>query len=193
MAGLVPVFVKWPAHSSAELSQAESWALQPTRSYNRTEGGFVLGLAASLCCRRVTNLSFRKTGVTKMALRSGQRLIAIVDDDKDVREAIRELMRAMGLPAEAFSSAEEFLHSGHVSRTACLIADVNMPGMSGLDLYYRLTELGNVIPTILITAYPTDAVRSPALAAGVIKYLTKPFAEADLVDGVRIALAKGPT
>jgi FixJ family two-component response regulator len=128
-----------------------------------------------------------------MAVRSGRRLITIVDDDEDVREAIRELMRAMGFAAEAFSSAEGFLHSGHVSRTACLIADVNMPGMSGLDLYYRLTELGNVIPTILITAYPTDAVRSTALAAGVIKYLTKPFAEADLVDGVRIALAKGPT
>ena len=127
-----------------------------------------------------------------MAVRSGRRLITIVDDDEDVREAIRELMRAMGFAAEAFSSAEGFLHSGHVSRTACLIADVNMPGMSGLDLYYRLTELGNVIPTILITAYPTDAVRSTALAAGVIKYLTKPFAEADLVDGVRIALAKGP-
>lgn len=128
-----------------------------------------------------------------MAIRSGRRLITIVDDDEDVREAIRELMRAMGLAAKAFSSAEEFLHSGHVSRTACLIADVNMPGMSGLDLYNRLTELGNVIPTILITAYPADAVRRAALAAGVIKYLTKPFAEADLVDGVRIALAKGPT
>jgi FixJ family two-component response regulator len=128
-----------------------------------------------------------------MAVRSGRRLITIVDDDEDVREAIRELMRAMGFAAEAFSSAEEFLQSGHVSRTACLIADVNMPGMSGLDLYYRLTELGNVVPTILITAYPADAVRSLALAAGVIKYLTKPFAEADLVDGVRIALAKGST
>jgi FixJ family two-component response regulator len=126
-----------------------------------------------------------------MAVRSGRRLIAIVDDDEDVREAIRELMRAMGLAAEAFSSAEEFLHSGHFSRTACLIADIHMPGMGGLDLYHRLSEIGNVIPTILITAYPTDAVRSLALAAGVIRYLTKPFAEADLVDGVRIALAKG--
>lgn len=138
----------------------------------------------------MTSLSFRKTGVTEMAVRSGRRLIAIVDDDEDVREAIRGLMRAMGLAAEAFSSAEEFLRSGHVSRTACLIADIHMPGMGGLNLYHRLSELGNVIPTILITAYPTEAVRSVALAAGVIKYLTKPFDEAELVDGVRIGLAR---
>ena len=116
-------------------------------------------------------------------------LIAIVDDDEDVREAIRGLMRAMGFTAEAFSSAEEFLRSPHIDRTACLIADVNMPGMNGLDLCRRLSELGNATPTILITAYPTEEVRSLALAAGVVKFLTKPFVEADLADGVRIALA----
>jgi CheY-like chemotaxis protein len=72
-----------------------------------------------------------------------------------------------------------------------LIADVNMPGMSGLDLCHRLSERGNALPTILITAYPTEDVRSPAPAAGVIRYLVKPFVEADLVDAVRIALAQG--
>jgi FixJ family two-component response regulator len=126
-----------------------------------------------------------------MRVRNRRRLIAIVDDDEDVRDAIRALMRAMGFAAEAFSSADDFLRSSHASRTACLIADVNMPGMSGLDLCYRLSELGNAIPTILITAYPTEDVRSLALAAGVIRYLVKPFAEADLVDAVRIALAQG--
>jgi FixJ family two-component response regulator len=120
-------------------------------------------------------------------------LIAIVDDDEDVREAIRELMRAVGFAAEAFSSADMFLRSSHVSRTACLIADVNMPGMSGLDLCQRLSELGNVMPTILITAYPTEQTRSLALAAGVIKYLTKPFDEADLIDGVHTALGQRST
>ena len=119
-------------------------------------------------------------------------LIAIVDDDEDVREAIRELMRAIGFTAEVFSSADSFLRSPHVSRTACLIADVNMPGMSGLDLCKRLSELGIVMPTILITAYPTEQTRSLARAAGVIKYLTKPFDEADLIDGVRIALGQRP-
>jgi FixJ family two-component response regulator len=125
-----------------------------------------------------------------MQVRNRRRLIAIVDDDEDVRDAIRALMQAMGFAAEAFSSADDFLRSSHASRTACLIADVNMPGMSGLDLCRRLSELGNAIPTILITAYPTEDVRSLALAAGVVKYLVKPFVEADLVDAVRIALAR---
>ena len=120
-------------------------------------------------------------------------LIAIVDDDEDVREAIRELMRVVGFAAEAFSSAEEFLRSSHLDRTACLIADVNMRGMSGLELCHRLSELGKATPTILITAYPTEERRSRARAAGVIRFLIKPFIEADLVDGVRIALAQGST
>jgi FixJ family two-component response regulator len=115
-------------------------------------------------------------------------LIAIVDDDEDVREAIRGLVRAMGFAAEAFSSAEEFLRSSEVNQTDCLIADVNMPGMNGLDLCHRLMERGDAIPTILITAYPTEPVRSLALAMGVIKFLTKPFMESELVEGVRIAL-----
>jgi len=117
-------------------------------------------------------------------------LISIVDDDEDVREAIRGLMRAMGYAAEAFSSADEFLHSPKINVTACLIADINMPGTSGLDLHRRVLELGKAIPTILITAYPTEEARSLAVASGVIKFLTKPFVEAELVDGVRIALAQ---
>jgi FixJ family two-component response regulator len=119
-----------------------------------------------------------------------RQLIAIVDDDEYVREAIRGLMRSMGFAVEAFSSGPDFLRSSQVGCTACLIADVNMPEMSGLDLYHRLSELGNAIPTILITAYPTEEVRSLALEAGIIAYLVKPFAETDLLDGVRIALAR---
>lgn len=125
-----------------------------------------------------------------MPVRERQRLIAIVDDDEDVREAIRELMRALGFAAEMFSSAEDFLRSPHVGRTTCLIADVNMPGMSGLDLCHHLSQEGRAIPTILITAYPTADLRSLALAAGAVSFLTKPFLEAELIEGVHVALAQ---
>jgi FixJ family two-component response regulator len=125
-------------------------------------------------------------------VRTKRRLIAIVDDDEYVREAISGLMRSLGFAAKTFSSANEFLSSSQVGRTACLIADVQMPEMSGLDLYFQLSKLGRQIPTILITAYPTENDRSRARDAGVISYLAKPFAEADLLEGVRTALARDP-
>jgi FixJ family two-component response regulator len=115
-------------------------------------------------------------------------LIAIVDDDESVREATKALMRSTGLAAEAFSSAEEFLRSPQLERTACLVADVNMPGMSGLDLHRQISALSRSIPTILITAYPSESVRARALSAGVIAYLAKPFSEGDLLKHVRSAL-----
>jgi FixJ family two-component response regulator len=127
-----------------------------------------------------------------MAVRAGH-VIAIVDDDEDVREALRGLMRALGFPTVAFSSATEFLQSSEVGRTACLIADVNLPGMSGVELCHRLAQLGNLTPTILITAYPTDNLRSLARAAGVLSFLVKPFVEADLVEAVRVALDQDPS
>lgn len=102
-------------------------------------------------------------------------------------------MRSMGFAAETFSSAVEFLRSPQVSRTFCLIADVNMPQMSGFDLHFRLSQLGNAIPTIFITAYPTENDRARALDAGAISYLAKPFVEADLLAGVRTALARPPS
>jgi FixJ family two-component response regulator len=114
-------------------------------------------------------------------------LIAIVDDDESVREATKGLMRSMGLAAEVFSCGEDFLRSPDVSRVDCLIADVNMPGMSGLDLHRRLVALRKHIPTILITAYPNDSIRTQALSAGVIGYLMKPFSEDDLLKCVRSA------
>ena len=98
-------------------------------------------------------------------------------------------MRSMGFSAEAFGSAEDFLDSAHLSRTDCLVADVNMPGMSGLDLHQRLAATGRAIPTILITAYPNERVRALALNAGVLCYLAKPFAEGDLLGCLRTALA----
>ena len=118
-------------------------------------------------------------------------VIAIVDDDESVRETTKGLMRSMGFSAEAFGSAGDFLDSAHLSRTDCLVADVNMPGMSGLDLHERLAAAGKVIPTILITAYPNERVRARALNAGVLCYLAKPFAEGDLLGCLRTALGNG--
>jgi FixJ family two-component response regulator len=108
-------------------------------------------------------------------------LISVVDDDESMREAVRGLMKSLGYTAEVFASAEEFLNSRQLRRTSCLIADVHMPGMTGLDLHRHLVASGKIIPTILITAYPDDSVRERALGDGVVCYLSKPFDENDLL------------
>ena len=120
-------------------------------------------------------------------------LILIVDDDESMREAIKGLIRSLGYRVEAVASAQEFLSSRFVRRTSCLIADVQMPGMTGLELYRRLSTSEKPIPTILITAYPDDGVRERALSAGVIGYLSKPFEDDDLAACVRSALTWGPS
>ena len=117
-------------------------------------------------------------------------LISVVDDDQAVRESIRRLLRSLGFTAEAFDSAAAFLASPRIDQTACLIADINMPGMTGVELYGHLIDAGRAIPTILITAYPDDSVRERALNDGVICYLRKPFEEADLLLCVREALGR---
>ena len=115
-------------------------------------------------------------------------LISVVDDDESMREAIRGLMKSLGYTAEAFASAEEFLNSHKAPRTSCLIADVQMPGMTGLELHHHLVSSGKTIPTILITAYPDDSVRERALGDGVVCYLSKPFDESDLLTCIRSSL-----
>lgn len=117
-------------------------------------------------------------------------LISIVDDDESVREATKGLMKSLGFAAEVFPSAEDFLASRHLRRTTCLIADVNMPGMTGLELHRRLKASGKTIPTILITAYPDDGVRARAVTDGVICYLSKPFDEDDLLACISSALTR---
>jgi FixJ family two-component response regulator len=117
-------------------------------------------------------------------------LISIIDDDESMREAIKGLVKSMGYTVEAVASAQEFLNSRRVRRTSCLITDVQMPGMTGLELYQRLSTSGKPIPTILITAYPDDGARERALAAGVIGYLSKPFDENDLLACIRSALTR---
>jgi FixJ family two-component response regulator len=118
-------------------------------------------------------------------------VIAIVDDDQSVREALTSLVRSMGYAAIAFECAEDLLKSKRRSSVSCVIADVQMPGMTGLELYCRLSASAKPIPTVLITAYPEDGARERALAAGVIGYLSKPFDEDDLLACVRSALTPG--
>ncbi len=117
-------------------------------------------------------------------------VISIVDDDASVREGTMDLIKAMGFIAEAFQRAEDFLKSNRLHRTSCLIADVRMPVMTGLEPHRRLVRSGNVIPTILITAHADDGDRARALRAGVICYLAKPFNQDDLLACIHTALER---
>jgi FixJ family two-component response regulator len=110
-----------------------------------------------------------------------QTLISVVDDNESMRAAIKGLMKSLGYTAVAFASAEEFLSSHQIPHTSCLITDVQMPGMTGLELHRRLLAAGKPIPTILITAYPDDSARERALGDGVVCYLSKPFDESELL------------
>jgi FixJ family two-component response regulator len=121
---------------------------------------------------------------------STKTLISIVDDDQDFRDALTSLTRSYGYRARPFSSAPAFLASRNVRNTSCLIADVQMPAMTGVELYSRLVESGHAIPTILVTAYPDDGVRVRALTAGVICYLSKPFNADELLACIRAALGR---
>ena len=115
-------------------------------------------------------------------------LISIVDDDESVREAIAGLVNWLGLRAQTFESAIEFLNSTNLATTSCVITDVQMPHMTGIELHKRLNQLGYAVPTIMITAYPNDAVRDRVLADGVLCYLSKPFDQDVLTECIRSAL-----
>ena len=115
-------------------------------------------------------------------------VVAIVDDDELIRDALHGLMKAAGFPALSFASAEEFLNSGEQKHTACLIADIRMPGMSGLELQSRLNKEHHRIPIIFITAQGDEKMRMQALRAGAVEFLTKPFDDEVLLDSVRAAL-----
>jgi FixJ family two-component response regulator len=119
------------------------------------------------------------------------KLIAIVDDDDLMRNALQGLLKAVGLPARAFASAEEFLRSGQQHQTACLIADIRMPGMSGLELQAKLNADRCRIPTIFITAHGDTKMRLQAMRAGAVEFLAKPFDDEVLLQNVRAALANG--
>lgn len=123
-----------------------------------------------------------------MASHSELKRVAIVDDDESVRSALQGLMKAVGVSANVYASAEEFLQSGERCQTACLITDVRMPGMSGLDLQERLKAENCHIPTIFITAHGDSKTRMRALRLGAVQFLPKPFSDDALLDSVRAAL-----
>jgi FixJ family two-component response regulator len=118
-------------------------------------------------------------------------LISIVDDDQPYRESMQRLMMLLGYTVEAFPSAADFLASRVLAETACLVTDVNMPGMTGVELHRHLVDAGYAIPTILITAFPDEVARDQALKDGVICYLSKPVDDDYLERCLRSALQPG--
>jgi len=123
-----------------------------------------------------------------MATEEAPKLVAIVDDDELIRHSLNGLMKEAGFSTLAFTSAEEFLNSGELEHTACLIADIRMPGMSGLELQSKLKEGHYRIPIIFITAQGDERMRMQALRAGAVEFLTKPFDDDVLLDHLRAAL-----
>jgi FixJ family two-component response regulator len=118
-------------------------------------------------------------------------LVSVVEDDRFFRDSMGRLVRSLGYTVEVFPSAADFLASPRLAETACLIADVHMPAMTGGELYRRLVATGHAIPTILVTAYPNDVERARALNDGVVCYLRKPVDEQHLIRCLRAALTSG--
>ena len=115
-------------------------------------------------------------------------MISIVDDDESVREATSALVRSLGYAAATFASAEDFLESGRVEDTSCLITDVQMSGLSGVELQCRLIADGRHMPIIGVTAYPEDSIRIQMLGAGAVGFLSKPLNDECLIDCLTTAL-----
>jgi FixJ family two-component response regulator len=114
--------------------------------------------------------------------------ICIIDDDESVRRALRRLLHSAGFQTAAFATAEEFLQSAEQRTPACLILDVHLPGLSGLELQQQLTAEGRNVPIVVITAYPTSQVREHVLRAGAVGFLEKPFDDQSLLDAVEQGL-----
>jgi FixJ family two-component response regulator len=117
-------------------------------------------------------------------------MISIIDDDRIVRESTADLISSLGHEALIFGSGEQFLASGCVKDTACIITDVHMPGLNGLDLQSRLLAEGHRTPVIFITAYPKHSARSRALTAGAVAFLSKPFEASALISSLETALTR---
>jgi FixJ family two-component response regulator len=123
-----------------------------------------------------------------MAIQRKGNMVAIVDDDDLMRSAVEGLLKSAGLPSRAFASAEEFLNSGQQRQVGCLVADIRMPGMTGLELQAKLNAEHCRIPTIFITAHGDEKMRMQALRAGAVEFLAKPFDDEALLESVRAAL-----
>ena len=109
-------------------------------------------------------------------------MISIVDDDECVRKAIARLVRSLGYVVLTYASAEDFLDSNHATETSCLITDVHMPGLSGVELYHRLLADGFAAPTIFVSGLADEATRTQVLASGAVGFLSKPFGQKSLID-----------
>jgi FixJ family two-component response regulator len=117
-------------------------------------------------------------------------MISIVDDDESVRDATKSLLRSSGYTAQSFGSAEEFLESAQLAETDCLVTDVQMPGLSGVELQDRLLSDGHDVPTIFISAFPNPRLERQVLKSGAIAYLRKPFKEEELLEYIGAALKR---
>jgi FixJ family two-component response regulator len=118
-------------------------------------------------------------------------MVAVIDDDEKFRAALQRLLKAAGFSVRSFASAEDFLKSGQQNETGCLITDIRMPGMSGLDLQAKLSAEHCPIPTIFISAHGDEKMRLQAMRGGAVKFLAKPFDGAILLEAVRVALDGG--
>ena len=123
-----------------------------------------------------------------MATKDEPKLVAIVDDDESIRSSLLGLMKAMDFRSQAFESAEEYLKSGQQRNTACLITDIRLPGISGLELQSQLNADRHRIPIIFITGHGDEKVRMQALRAGAVEFLMKPFDDQAMIDSIRAAL-----
>jgi len=128
-------------------------------------------------------------GIWKAGVAEIQR-ISIVDDDESVREALKSLLKSAGFLAEAFASAEEFMNSGHLRGTTCLILDVRMPGMSGVELQDRLIASHDGVPIVFISAHADEEARARALQNGAIDFLQKPFSDEALLNAINAAVRR---
>jgi FixJ family two-component response regulator len=132
-----------------------------------------------------------QTSDTHASARSEKPRVSVVDDDEAVREALTGFLRSAGFGAEGYDSAERFLRSGRLDETKCLILDVRMPGMGGIELEQYLTEAGHDIPVIFITAHGDEHTRAQALGVNVVDFLTKPFSDDALLEAIDRALGPG--
>ncbi len=117
-------------------------------------------------------------------------MISIIDDDVCARTATEGMVRSLGYTVASYASAEDFLSSDHISDTACLITDVHLPGLTGVELYWRLRTGGFAVPTIIVTGHPDETTRRQVLAAGAVAFLSKPFAKNALLDCLKAALTQ---
>jgi len=117
-------------------------------------------------------------------------IVSIVDDDESLRRSLRNLLGSVGFRVETFASAEAFLQSNHHDQTGCLVLDLRMPGMNGVDLLTHLSGTGSRIPAVILTAHGNDEARQRSLQAGAVAFLSKPFNGNVLIDVVRTALSR---